>query len=103
MDLVDFARYVASLLVVLGLLGGVAWLARHPGARRFLPALPGAAPGRDRRMAVRESLLLDPKRRVVIIAVDGVEHVMLLGASGETILESRAAAPEPARLPERAA
>jgi len=103
MDLVDFARYFASLLVVLGLLAALAWLIRHPAARRLLPGLPGAPARGARRMAVRECLLLDPKRRIVIVAVDGVEHVLLLGAAEETVLETRPAPPEPARLPERAA
>ncbi len=91
MDLIDFARYLASLLVVLGLLGGAAWLAKRGAFASILPAAGGFAKPGARRLQVRETLVLDPRRRVVILAADGVEHVVLLGASGETVLETRPA------------
>jgi hypothetical protein len=49
------------------------------------------APGAARRLTVVESLMLDPRRRLVLIRADGREHLLLLGATSETVVESRAA------------
>ena len=99
MDLIDFSRYFAALLVVLGLLGGFALLARRgwiPGSIQGLSGLSsftGARP--ERRLSVKETLILDPRRRVVIVKADGEEHVLLLGPERETVLSTNAARPEP--------
>lgn len=81
---------------MLGLLGGF-WVILRKG---WLPSgfsgLVNLQPARGpRRLSIRESLLLDPRRRVVIVRADGIEHVVLLGASGETVLDTRPAPPEP--------
>ncbi|WBQ09707.1 flagellar biosynthetic protein FliO [Hyphomonadaceae bacterium ML37] len=96
MDQVDFIRFFAALILVLGLLGGF-WVILRKG---WLPSgfsgLVNLQPARGaRRLSIRESLLLDPRRRVVIVRADGIEHVVLLGASGETVLDTRPAPPEP--------
>ena len=99
MDLIDFSRYFAALLVVLGLLGGFALLARSgwiPGSMKGfsgLGTLTGPRP--ERRLAVKETLILDPRRRVMIVKADGEEHVLLLGPERETLLSTRPARPEP--------
>ncbi len=96
MDQVDFIRFFAALILVLGLLGGFwvilrkGWLPSGFSGLVNLQAARGA-----RRLSIRESLLLDPRRRVVIVRADGIEHVVLLGASGETVLDTRPALPEP--------
>ena len=86
----DMVRYFAALIIVLGLLGGFAVVARRAGWTGALPGLDRFAPARtDRRLSIRESLVLDPRRRVVIIKADDREHVVLLGLEGEQLLESR--------------
>ena len=62
-----------------------------PGVAAGLPTFSKARS--ERRLALCESLILDPRRRVMIVAVDDREHVILLGAAGETLLESRPAKP----------
>jgi flagellar protein FliO/FliZ len=96
LDQVDFIRFFAALILVLGLLGGF-WVILRKG---WLPSgfsgLVNLQPTRGaRRLSIRESLLLDPRRRVVIVRADGIEHVVLLGATGETVLDTRPAPPEP--------
>lgn len=100
LDQVDFIRFFAALILVLGLLGGFwvilrkGWLpSGFSGLVQFQPAR-GA-----RRLSIRESLLLDPRRRVVIVRADGMEYVVLLGAAGETLLDTRPAPPEPVFAP----
>jgi flagellar protein FliO/FliZ len=72
----EFVRAVFALVLTLGLIGlGAVALRRYgPGAfSRF------ARPKAERRLAVIESLVLDPARRLVIVAVDGREQLILLG------------------------
>jgi flagellar protein FliO/FliZ len=99
LDLIDFSRYFAALLVVLGLLGGFALLVRSgwlPGSLQGFSGLSSlTGPRPERRLSVKETLILDPRRRVMIVKVDGEEHVLLLGPERETVLRTRAAKPEP--------
>lgn len=91
MDIVDFGRYAGALLVTLGLLLGLGW-----AMRRFnlLSNLRGE--GGDRRVSIVETAALDARRRLALVRLDGREHLILLGVSGETLLESRDAPPAPA-------
>ncbi|WP_420433263.1 flagellar biosynthetic protein FliO [Hyphobacterium sp.] len=85
----DSARYIAALAVVLGLLGLFALGTRQGWLTGIIAGLArGQMPGvkRDRRMKVVETLVLDPRRRIVIVEIDGHEQVLLLGASGEQVL-----------------
>ncbi|MGP1274204.1 MAG: flagellar biosynthetic protein FliO [Caulobacterales bacterium] len=91
MDVIDFGRYFAVLLFVLGLLGLIAFMARRAGLAHFLPAIPRA--GAPRRLEVSSTLMLDARRRVVLVRVDDEEHVLLLGLAGETVLDRRPAPP----------
>jgi flagellar protein FliO/FliZ len=86
-DLIDFTRYAAALFVVLGLLGGFAWLARRAQSRGLFPGMSPQA-GRTRRMKLVESLLVDARRRLVIVEIDGRETVLLLGANGEQVVDA---------------
>lgn len=76
MDFPDFARAVFALALTLGLIGLAA-----VGLRRFGPdALARFTVARkDRRLAVVESLVLDPARRLVLVSCDGKETLILLG------------------------
>ena len=82
MDLIDYGRFLAALLFVLGLIALVAWL-----ARRFRLGT-GATPGAGRRLAVLESLPLDARRKLVLIRRDDTEHLLLLGTDGNQLVES---------------
>ena len=93
LDVVDFTRYIAALLLVLGLLAALAVLLRRGYGRGLLP---GALGRTERRMRVVETLALDPRRRVMIVEVDETEHVILLGAGSDVKLETRPASREAA-------
>lgn len=101
MDILDFSRYFAALLVVLGLLGGFAIIVRRGWLPGSFPALANlSGPRQKRRLQVTESLILDPRRRVVIVKADEEEHVLLLGPERETLLTTRPAKQEPVFEPE---
>lgn len=76
MYLTDFVRALFALALTLGLvgLGAVALRRFGPDAlARF------SSSKKERRLAVVESLVLDPARRLVIVACDGEERLLLLG------------------------
>ncbi len=91
MDVVDWARAAAALVLTLGLIAAAALAARRMGM------LQGPVTGGRRRLAISESLFLDPRRRLVIVNVDGAEHVLLLSPFGDRPIAAleRPAAPEP--------
>jgi len=76
MNLTDFVRAVFALALTLGLLGLCA-----AALRRFGPDMISrfAAPRQTRRLAIVETLVLDPSRRLVLVSCDGRERLILLG------------------------
>ena len=93
MDLLDYARAVFALIATLALIVGAAYAARRFGMLQ--PGGPGV-----KRMRVTETLLLDPRRRMVIVRVDDREHVLLLGPGGDVVVADMAAQETPAALGE---
>jgi flagellar protein FliO/FliZ len=90
MDLIDYGRFLAALLFVLGLIALAAWLARR------LRLGTGAAPGAPRRLAVLETLPLDARRKLVLIRRDDTEHLLLLAPDGNRLVEGGSADPREA-------
>ena len=83
MSLDNYLKFVAALGLVLVLILALAWAARRSG----LGGVAAKPRSRSRRLGVVEVLTLDPKRRLVIVKRDGVEHLLLLGAASETVVE----------------
>lgn len=75
----DWARSLFALLATLALIAGAAW-----GARRLGMLRPGAQS--ERRLKISESLMLDPRRRLVIVRCDGREHMLLLSPAGDRVV-----------------
>lgn len=99
----DLLRAAGALIFVLGLIAAITWLAR----RLRVPGFAAAGPGR--RLALVETLVLDPRHKVVLVRADEAEHLLLLGPSAAATLatgralearppeEPRATLAEPAR------
>ncbi len=83
MDPISYLKFIAALSFVLGLMGLCVWLARR---FNLMPNM-GNVMG-QKRLTVIESLTLDPKRRLVLIRRDDKEALVILGANGETIVET---------------
>lgn len=83
MDLVAYLKFIAALLFVLALIGLLAWLARRFGLGPRLGPNTGA-----RRLTLVEVMVIDARRRLVLVRRDEVEHLLLLGASSECVVES---------------
>ncbi|MEC4591325.1 MULTISPECIES: FliO/MopB family protein [Nitrospirillum] len=76
--------YAALMLgLVLGFILVTGWLVRRFGGGALM-RLPGRA---QRRLGVVEAMALDPRRRLVLIRRDGVEHLLLLGGTQDLHLE----------------
>jgi flagellar protein FliO/FliZ len=89
MNLATYIQFLLALVFVLALIGTLAWL-----ARRFGFGLPAGAPRRgQRRLQVLETAALDAKRRLVLVRRDEREHLLLIGATSETVIESGIEAP----------
>lgn len=76
MNIADFARAVFALALTLGLMGLCA-----VALRRFGPDVLArfATQKKHRRLAIVETLVLDPSRRLVLVSCDGREKLLLLG------------------------
>jgi flagellar protein FliO/FliZ len=81
MAFLDFLRAVLALSVTLGLIGLAAW-----ALRRYAPGLMArlqGGPGRERRLQIMETLVLDPSRRLLLVRVGAEERLILLGEGRE--------------------
>ena len=85
----EILRILFGFVAVLGLIGLSALAARKFG----LAAATGGL-SKKRRLSVVETLAIDARRRAVIVKCDGKEHLLLLGATGETVVDSNIEAPE---------
>ena len=86
MEYDSYLRFVLALLFVLGLIGLIGYLLRRYGF-----GTTGLIPhriGQERRLAVIEVASVDARRRLVLVRRDSREHLILLGATTETIIES---------------
>lgn len=88
MDWIDWARSFAALLATLGLILAAAW-----GARRLGMLQQG--PNGPRRLKISESLMIDPRRRLVIVRCDEREHLLLLGPGGDVVVSETVAKETP--------
>ena len=97
MDIATYGRFALALAVVIGLLVAFSWLVRKYGQGRLMP---GGARGR---IGIVEVTGLDARRRLVLLRRDGIEHLVILGPTGETVVERGivppAFAPAPAAGP----
>jgi len=97
MESVGWPQYILAMFVLFGLLGSLGlfafavqrgWILKtFTGFQHFAPA--------ERRLSITESQIIDPRRRVIIVKCDDVEHVVLLGAESETVLATQPAKPKP--------
>ncbi len=88
MDLLTWVRALFALLATLALIGLVAY-----GARR-LNMLQGVVKP-ARRLKITESLMIDPRRRLVVVRFDEREHLLLLSPAGDRAISEVAVKNEP--------
>ncbi|WP_434613170.1 FliO/MopB family protein [Azospirillum sp. B2RO_4] len=84
MDLDQYIRFLMALLFVVALIMVVAWVMRRAGMAG------GTVRGRSRqrRLSVVEALPIDAKRRLILVRRDDREHLILLSANGDLLVDS---------------
>lgn len=89
MDAGNYVRFVAALLFVLALIAFATWLARRFG----LGGQAVSVRRSDRRLKVVEAITLDAKHRAVLLRRDDTEHLVMLGANCDVVIETGIKAP----------
>lgn len=95
MDFSIYFRFLLALVFVLALIALIAWCARRFGLLR------GAVRPRmgARRIEVVEVAPIDSKRRLVLVRRDDAEHLLLLGATQDIVVETGIESAPAASLP----
>jgi flagellar protein FliO/FliZ len=78
-------RFFVAFVIVLGLIGGAAYLVRRFGATALNAA--ASARGRQPRLAVIDAAAIDGRRRLVLIRRDNVEHLIMIGGPTDVVVE----------------
>lgn len=94
MEAPDYLKFFAAFMFVLALMGGLSLILKRVGLGKaaFMPQ-------EKRRLKVLEILPLDARRKAVLLSRDGMEHLVILGPSGETVVETHIKAPHADDLP----
>jgi flagellar protein FliO/FliZ len=80
----QFLKMIVALVIVIGLMGGLAYVLKKLGLSNGITF----KTDEKNRLKILESLPLDARRRLVIIKCDSAEHLVILGATGETVIAS---------------
>lgn len=84
MDTTGYLKFLFALAFVLALMLALSWL-----TRRFGPGNTGIISRRgERRLKVVEQVVLDARRRMVLVQRDNTQHLLLLGVNAETVIET---------------
>lgn len=85
----DIANALFSLLIVLGMIGAIAWLIRRWGG---LTGLAGRTLSKStRRLTVSESISVGARHRLVLLRRDDKEYLVLLGPNGDLVIDKEEA------------
>ena len=83
MDVYDYIKFFAAFALVMGLMAGLALLLKKLNLGNI-----GVTGNEKRRLKIVEILSLDARRKAVLIRRDDAEHLVILGPSGETVVET---------------
>ncbi len=94
LDVVQLLKFGGALLLVLALMLGLSILMRRVNAGGGM-----GVPGAKRRLKIVETLPVGARHRAVLIKRDHVEHLVILGPTGDTVVESGITPPAPIEGP----
>lgn len=89
MDLTDYLKFFFALLFVLSLMGGLAFI-----LKRFGIGQGSIMTGAKRRIKIIETLPIDARHKAVLIQRDDTQHLVVLGNSGDTVIETNIKKPK---------
>lgn len=93
MEFGQIFRFVITLVFVLGLIAVLALFAKRAG---LSPRATRPTSGSKKRLSIIEVLAVDAKRRLVLIRRDDREHLVMLGADRDLVVETNFEPPSPA-------
>jgi len=82
MDYVVYVNAFLALIFVLGLIGIVAFIFKKFSHGNFTHSTKN-----KKRLSLQEVFYIDAKRKLVLVKRDDVEHLILLGANSESVVE----------------
>ena len=91
MDPIDAFRAIGALVLVLGLILGLAWAVRRFGGKL---GMAGAQPRTDD-LRVVEFRSLDMRRKLAVVRWGDREHLLCVGPTGDCVIAERAAPADP--------
>ncbi len=90
MEPTDYIRFLMALLFVLAMMGGLYLILK----RLSSGGVAGLTTNAKRRLKISEILYLDSRHKAVLIKRDNdTEHLVILGPTGETVVESNITPP----------
>jgi flagellar protein FliO/FliZ len=78
----DYFRFLLALLFVLGLIGVMVFVGRRFNLTPKVTSAKG-----NRRLRIVEILPVDAKRRMILVRRDNVEHLVMLSAANDLVIE----------------
>ncbi|MEO0392631.1 MAG: flagellar biosynthetic protein FliO [Pseudomonadota bacterium] len=94
-DYADYLRYIAALIFVIAMIMGLAVLLRRFGNSRMMGGT--GLKRADKRLRIVEVQPIDPRRRLVLIEQDDVEHLVMIGPERDLVVSSNR--PKPVTSP----
>ncbi|WP_417517687.1 FliO/MopB family protein [Minwuia sp.] len=91
METFEYLRFLAALVLVVGLIAGAAWAARRFG---LAPRVTSSGSGR---LAVVSVQAIDTRRKLVLVRRDDREHLIIVSPTAETVIETGIQAVETAQ------
>lgn len=85
METTSLFTTILALAFVLGLIGLINIGLRRFGPEKLFYTLQKKK-GAARRLSIEETLVIDARRRIVLVKCDKTEHLILLGATTEQII-----------------
>lgn len=76
-------KMLAAMVFVLGLMGGLYVILRKLGFSGHIQQV-----GHKSRLKIVESIPVDPRRRLALVQRDDVQHLVIFGPNGETVIET---------------
>lgn len=76
-------RLILGMVFIFGLLIFGVWLLRKTGVSNYVQK----ARNKNKRATIVEAMQVDPKRRLVMVRRDNVEHLLLLGPNNDLLIE----------------
>lgn len=92
MDYADYLKFLFALVFVLALMGGLAYIMKRLGWGQH--AISPLGSKNKKRLKIVEILPIDARRKAILLQRDDTQHLVLLGPSGETVVETNIKAPK---------